>query len=62
MTFDRLKEVYENNRNKIMQGNIQNDAQPLYIVDPVNFPITASAKVSEAEDQFELTSFARMAD
>ena len=62
MTFARDKEVYDNQGNKNMQADIQNVAQPLFIVNPVQFPITASTNVSEAECQVEGTVLTRMAD
>ena len=62
MTFDRVKEVYEKRWNKIIETVIQNDARPLYIVDPIYFPITESAHVAEADGQAEGTASAGMAD
>ena len=41
---------------------IQNDAQPLYIVESAYFPITESAQVSEVVDQAEETADAEMDD
>ena len=53
MSFDRVKEVYDKRWKTIMEAVIQNDAQSLYIVDPIQFPITQSAQVTEADNQVE---------
>ena len=45
-----------------MEAVTQNDAQPLYIVDSADFPITKSAQVSGVVDQAEETAFAEIAD
>ena len=62
VTFDRVKKIYDKRWSKIMEAVIQNDGQPLYIVDSAYFPITESAQVSEVVDQVEETALAGMAD
>ena len=62
MTFDRVKPIYGKQLNKIIEAVINNDAQPLYIVDSAYFPITESAQLSEVIDRAEETAFAGMID
>ena len=45
-----------------MEQVIQNNAQPLYIVDPDYFPIKESANLSEAEGYVKGTAIAGIAD
>ena len=45
-----------------MGAAIQNDAQPLYVVDPAFFRVTKSAQVSEVDGQAEGTAFAGLAE
>ena len=46
----------------ITEKYAQNYAQPLYIVDPIYFPITENANLSEGEDWVERRSFVEMAE
>ena len=45
-----------------MEAVIKNDAQPLYIVDTIYFPISESANATEADSLVEETAFAGMTD
>ena len=45
-----------------MVANIQNDAQPHNIIDPVYFPIKESANLSEAEGRVTGTAFSGITD
>ena len=40
MTYNHVKEVYDHRWNKVMETVIQNEANPLCVVDPVYFPST----------------------
>ena len=62
MTFNRKKVVYDDKWNKIMEAVIQNEANPLYIVDPVYFPATESANATVPEGSVGGIAFAGMAD
>ena len=62
MTYNRVKDVYDEKWNKIMVAVIQNDRNPLYIVDPSNFPAAESANLTDMEGEADETAFAGMAD
>ena len=61
MTFNWVKEVYDQGWNKII-AVIKNEANPLYIVDPVYYPSAEIANLSESEGHVEGIAFAGMAD
>ena len=54
--------MYDEKWNKIMEAVIQNESNPLYIVDPVYFPAVESANVTVQEGPAEGIAFVGMAD
>ena len=62
MTFDRVKQIYDKQWNKIMEAAIQKDAQPLYIADLAYSPTTESGQLSEVVGQAKETAFGGLVD
>ena len=62
MTYNRVKDVFDEKWNKVMVAIIQNESNPLYIVDPVYFPAVENAKLIVSEGPVQGIVFAGMAD
>ena len=62
MTYNRVKDIFDEKWNKIMVAVIQNDKNPLYIVNPSNFPVMESANITALEGLTDGLAFAGMAD
>ena len=57
-SLDSAKEVYDKQWSMIMEAIVQNDAKPLYIVNPVYFSMIESANLFPSEDLVEGPAFA----
>ena len=62
MTYNRVREVYDQRWNKVIEEVIQIDSSPLYIFDPVYFSSTVSANLTVPEGPAAGIAFAGMAD
>ena len=62
MTYNRVKTVYDQKWNTIMEAIVQNESNPLYIVDPVYFPAVKSVNLTVSEGPAGGIAFAGMAD
>ena len=57
-----MKQIYDKQWNKLTEAVIENDAQPLCIVDSAYFHITERSQLSEVIGQADETAFVGMAD
>ena len=51
MTYNRVKDVFNKKWNKMMVTVIQNETNPLYIVDPIYFPVVEKENLTASKDQ-----------
>ena len=62
MTYNRVKAVYDQKWNKVTEAVRQHEANPLYIVDPIYFPVTERENQTIREGPDEVIAFAGMLD
>ena len=62
MMYNRVKDVFDEKWNKVKVAVIQNESNPLYIVDPVYFPAVENTNLTVSEGPAKGIVFAKMAD